>query len=101
VGAKSFTTSQKKFVVVGPVVGAFGDSLEAIQVQLPLERAKLSLIEKRGNYFLLEPLWFQDSKRSSMRFPPHNVRILIVHEHAVQTLRERNSYAPIVSIFQW
>lgn len=64
-----------------------GQSLESVQIQLPLEGCKLVLIEVRWHVVLYEFLRFLHHEASAMRHPAHDIFMAILFhflKHLVQ-----------------
>jgi hypothetical protein len=71
--AKKRLASEEKLVIIPTSVGASSETVESIQVQLPLETCKFGLTEVIGHDVVCELLGHVDREASTMWLPRDNV----------------------------
>jgi len=67
--------SQKVFVIVGAAIRSLGDSLKAIEIELPLKRGQLvHLLKVLGQHVFCKHLGFVNHKAAAVGLPGDNRR---------------------------
>ena len=95
----STTTESKRWLtmIIRAMVWSLpSESLESIQIELPLERSQLMLIEVRWHVLLNKFLGLFDDEASAVRHPAHDILMAVlfhIPQYLVQLGGERMLYA--------
>jgi hypothetical protein len=66
IDTKAWAALQEELVIVTAVVGALGDALKSVEIELSLKRCQLRLFEKPGHDFFHKSSWLVDRECPSV-----------------------------------